>query len=170
MIKQLLLLGVLMNGNMHGYQLNEYVKHAMSFYKDLTKSTTYYILDQLERDGYVTYETERKGKRPERRIYKIMPEGKNYFLELLRECLGNYTPTSFGDDIGAAFIDRLPAEEVCNLLVNKRQKILDQLEMYKGAGNHEGALQYVINHNIAHLKADISWVDTILKDIGEENQ
>ena len=170
MIKQLLLLGVLMSGKMHGYRLNEYVKHTMNFYKVLTKSTAYYILDQLEKDGYVTYETEREGKRPERRIYEITSKGKNHFLELLRECLGNYTPTSFGDDIGAAFIDRLPAEDVRSLLVNKRRKIQDQLEMYKGVGNHKGKLQYVINHNIAHLKADISWVDEILKDIGKENQ
>ena len=166
MVKQLLLLGVLMDGKMHGYRLNEYVKHFFSFYTDLTKSTTYYILDQLEKDGYVSYELEREGKRPERRIYEITKEGKTYFLKLLRDCLGNYTPTSFGDDIGAAFIDRLPTEDVRNLLINKREKIKDQLEMYKGIEDHGGSLQYVINHNIVHLEADISWIDKILKDIG----
>jgi DNA-binding PadR family transcriptional regulator len=169
MVKQLLLLGILMNGKMHGYRLNEYVKHAMSFYTELKKSTAYYILDQLEKDGYVSFELEREGKRPERRIYEITEEGKNYFLKLLRECLGSYTPTSFGDDIGAAFIDRIPPKEVRDLLIIKHQKIEDQLEKYKGIENHGSSLQYVINHNIAHLEADISWVDEILKDIGKEN-
>ena len=169
MIKQLLLLGVLMNGKMHGYRLNEYVKHAMSFYTALKKSTAYYILDQLEKDGYISYELEREGKRPERRIYEITNDGKAHFFELLRDCLGNYTQTSFSDDIGVAFIDRLQPKEARELLINKRQKMEDQLEKYKGIENHGGNLQYVINHNIAHLEADISWVDEILQEIGEEN-
>jgi len=169
MVKQLLLLGVLMNGKMHGYRLNEYVKHAMSFYTDLTKSTAYYILDQLEKGGYVNYELEREGKRPERRIYEITEAGKVYFLELLRDCLGSYTPTSFGDDIGATFLDRLPSEEARYLLIKKRKKVKDQLAIYKGVKDHGGSLQYAINHNITHLEADISWVDGMLKDIGKEN-
>ena len=41
MIRQLLLLGILMDGKMHGYRLNEYIKHTMSFYTDLKKSTAY---------------------------------------------------------------------------------------------------------------------------------
>ena len=168
MIKQLLLLGILMKGKMHGYRLNEYVKHVMSFYTDLKKSTVYYLLSQLEKDGYVSFELEREGKRPERRIYEITAEGKTYFLELLRECLGNYTPTSFGDDIGTTFINRLPPKEVRNLLINKRKKINDRLEMYKGIENHGGSMQYALNHNIARLKADIYWIDEVLNEIEKE--
>jgi DNA-binding PadR family transcriptional regulator len=168
MVKQLLLLGVLMNGKMHGYRLNEYVKHAMSFYTDLKKSTAYYILDQLERGGYVSYKLEKDGKRPERRIYEITEEGKDCFLKLLRERLGNYIPTSFGDDIGVTFIDHLPPEEARDLLIKKRKKIEDQLATYKGVEDHGGSLQYAINHNIIHFKAEISWIDEILKDIGKE--
>ncbi len=169
MIKQLLLLGVLMNGKMHGYRLNEYVKHVMSFYTDLKKSTVYYILNQLENEGYVSYELEREGKRPERRIYEITEQGGVYFYKLLRDCLSGYTQVSFGDDIGVTFIDRLPPKEARDLLISKRQKIEEQLEIYEGIQNHGGSLQYVMNHNIAHLEADISWIDEILKDIGKEN-
>lgn len=168
MIRQLLLLGVLMNGKMHGYRLNEYVKHAMSFYTDLKKSTAYYILEQLEKDGHVSHETEREGKRPERRIYEISEQGKTYFFKLLRNCLGDYTQTSRGDDIGVAFIDRLPPLEVKELLKKKRQEIEGQLEHFREIKDHGGSLQYVIDHNIAHLKVDLSWVDGILKDIGKE--
>jgi len=167
MVKQLLLLGVLMNGKMHGYRLNEYVKHVMSFYTDLKKSTVYYILNQLEKNGYVSFELEREGKRPERRIYEITDKGKTFFYELLRDSLRNYTQTSFGDDIAVSFIDSLPPKEVRELLINKRQKIEDQSKQYKGIGDHGGSLQYVINHNIVHLEADISWVDEILKEIGK---
>ena len=164
MIRQLLLLGILIDGKMHGYRLNEYIKHTMGFYTELNKSTAYYILDQMEKEGYVNCETEREGKRPERRVYEITKQGKIYFYELLRGCLGDYTHKSFGDDICVAFMDKLPPAEIYTLLQDKRQKIAARLETFKEHKGHEGGWKHVINHNIAHLKADLSWVDSILKE------
>ncbi len=169
MIRQLLLLGILMDGKMHGYRLNEYVKHTMSFYTDLKKSTAYYILDQMEKEGYVSCEIEREGKRPERHVYGITEPGKAYFHELLRNCLAGYTPTSYGDDICVAFIDKVPPDEIHTLLEGKRQKIVARLETFKEHKGHGGGWKHVINHNIAHLKADLSWVDSILKEWKKES-
>ena len=168
MINQLLLLGILMEGNMHGYQLNDYVKHAMSLYTDLKKSTTYFVLDQLEKEGYISHEVEREGKRPERRVFEITKEGKAYFYRLLRECISSYTPTNLTEDIGIAFMDKLKSSEVEKLLENKQQKIKDELKKYDDIGDHGGNLRYVIDHSVAYLKADLKWVDSILKDIRKE--
>ncbi len=169
MIKQLLLLGILMEGKMHGYQLNEYVKHAMNLYTDIKKSTTYFVLDQLEKEGYIIYQVEREGKRPERRVYEITKEGKLHFQELLRKCIGGYIPATLNDDIGIAFLDWLKVSEAKELLESKRQKIKDQLKKFDDIGDHGGNLRYVIDHNTAYLKADLKWVDRILKDIRKEN-
>ena len=169
MIRQLLLLGILTDGRMHGYRLNEYIKHAMGFYTDLKKSTAYYILDRMEKEGYVNCETEREGKRPERRVYEITEPGKAYFHELLRNCLAGYTPTSYGDDICVAFIDKVPLDEIHTLLGGKRQKIVARLETFKEHKEHGGGWKHVISHNIAHLEADLSWVDSILKEVRKES-
>ena len=169
MIRQLLLLGILMDGKMHGYRLNEYIKHTMDFYTDLKKSTAYYILEQMEKEGYVSCETEREGTRPEPRVYEITKPGKAYFLELLRNCLAGYAPTSYGDDICVAFMDKVPPAEIHTLLEGKRRKIVARLETFKEHKRHEGGWKYVINHNIAHLKADLSWVDSMLKERGKES-
>ena len=169
MIRQLLLLGILMDGKMHGYRLNEYVKHAMGFYTDLKKSTAYYILERMEKEGHVSCETEREGKRPERRVYGITELGKVYFHELLRNCLAGYTPTSNGDDICIGFLDKVPPDEIHTLLEDKRRKIVARLETFKEHKRHEGGWKYVISHNISHLKADLSWVDSILKEQSKES-
>ena len=168
MINQLLLLGILMDGKMHGYQLNDYVKHAMSLYTDLKKSTTYFVLDQLEKDGYVIYQLEREGKRPERRVYDITKKGKDRFYELLRECISSYTPTNLTEDIGIAFMDKLKSSEVIKLLENKQQKIKDELKKFDSIKDHGGSLKYVIDHNLSYLKTDHKWVNNILKDLQKE--
>ena len=57
--RELLLLGLLMEGRMHSYRLNEYISDVMGLAADVKRSSTYYTLDRLERDGYVSQEVER---------------------------------------------------------------------------------------------------------------
>ncbi len=165
MIQQLILLGILLDGKTHGYRLNEYVTHAMDLYADIKKSTVYYTLEKLEKDGYVTHETEREGKRPERRVYQITEKGKSYFLQLLRDNLGEFTRTYFNDDIGIAFMDQFSMPEVRNLLEKKRGMAESTLKQFKEVPDHGGNWHYVISHNIAHLEADLAWIDSILREI-----
>ncbi len=164
MVQQLILLGILLAGKTHGYRLNEYVTHAMGLYTDIKKSTVYYTLEKLEKDGYVEHETEREGKRPERRVYQITEMGKSYFLQLLRDNLGEFTRTYFNDDVGIAFMDQLSTQEVSGLLETKRGIIQSALEQLKEVPDHGGNWRYVISHNIVHLEADLVWINSILRE------
>ena len=167
MVQQLLLLGILLSGKMHGYRLNEYVTHAMGLYTDITKSTVYYTLEKLEKDGYVEHKTEREGKRPERRVYQITEAGKDYFFDLLREHLSSYERTFYTDDVGIAFWDQLSAAEAYQLLLKKREKIQTILAQFQAHPEHGEKWRYVISHNIAHLKADLVWVNSILSELNK---
>lgn len=168
MVRQLLLLGVLLGGKMHGYRLNEYVAHAMSFCADLKKPTAYYELEKLEKDGYVRHEVERVGKRPERRVYEITEKGKACFFDLLRKHLSGFTRTYYVDDIGIAFMDQLSIAEAHQLLEEKREKIQSVLQQFKELPEHAGKWRYVVGHNIAHLEADLLWLDGVLIELDNE--
>ena len=167
MVRQLLLLGVLIGGGMHGYRLNEYVAHAMSSYTNLKKPTAYYELEKLERDGYVKHEVQREGKRPERRVYEITEKGRNYFFDLLRQHLSGFARTYFVDDIGIAFMGQLHPKEAHKLLTEKREKVSAALEQFRELHEHGGNWRYVVSHNVAHLEADIAWLDGIIKDLND---
>jgi len=167
MNRQLLLLGVLLDGKMHGYKLNEYVEHTMGLYTDLKKPTCYYVLEKLEKDGYVQQKTEREGKRPERRVYQITDEGRTYFLGLLRQHLSDYKRTYYGDDIGIAFMDQLSKGEVRQLLAQKQEKTLALLQQFREVPDHGGNWRYLMEHNIAHLEADIAWLNSIIDELND---
>ena len=165
MIKQLLLLGLLNESDMHGYKLNEYVNQAMGMHTDIKKSTIYYTLENLGKDGYVEQQVEREGRRPERRVYKITGKGKTYFLELLRRHLSDYTRTYYSDDIGIAFMHHLPSDEVRRLLTEKREKIQSILKHFREQPKKDENQRYVVSHNIAHLEADLAWTYNILMEL-----
>ncbi len=167
MDRELLLLGLLLEGQMHGYQLNEYLEHTMGFFTDLKKPTAYYTLNRLEKEGHVRHQTEREGKRPERRVYQLTEKGRAFFYELLRSRLSEFSRTYYDDDIAIAFMDRLPAAEVRQLLLEKRDRaegILDQLRRLPG---HDGSARHVMRHNIAHLETELAWLDGMLEELGD---
>jgi len=165
LIQQLIILGILQEGRTHGYRLNEYVNHAMNLYTDIKKSKVYYTLNELEKDGYVEHETEREGKRPERRVYQITKKGKALFLQLLRDNLGEFARANFNDDIGIAFMGQLSTKETRELLEKKRGMIQSTLKQFKEVPDHGGNWRYVINHNVAHLEADLAWINNMISEL-----
>lgn len=170
-VQRLLVLGILSQGRMHGYRLNEYVAHAMGPYTDVKRSTVYYMLERLERQGCVTQEPQREGKRPERRVYRITDAGRTEFFDLLREHLSSYERTYYADDIAVAFMDRLPTTEVRRLLIQKREKMQASLELLGGhpeTDERGGSLRYLLHHSLVHLEADLIWVDGMLVDLDGE--
>jgi len=165
MIKQLLLLGLLFDVEQHGYQLGEYVAHALSPFMVLKKPTIYFTLDKLEKEGYVRAKVERQGNRPERRVYGITEAGQAYFLGLLRKHLGEYTSPNLIDDISIGFMGRLPAPEVRALLSRKRELVQAALAQFQQLPEHDGSWNYVVRHHILHLEADLLWLDRIISDL-----
>ncbi len=162
--RQLLLLGLLRGQQMHGYQINEFIDEQMAFCVELKRSTAYYLLDRLCRDGYVTEETERPGNRPERRVYRITPAGEARFQELLRRNLGTYSPPTYAEDIGVIFQSQLPAHEVAQLLRERREQILAhraRLEVLRSTLPDDGH-RSVIDHHLAHIAAELGWVDGLI--------
>ncbi len=161
--RQLLLLGLLRAQEMHGYQLNEFIDQQMNFCVDLKRSTAYYLLDKLCRDGYVAEEVEREGNRPERRVYRITSAGELRFQELLRQNLATYVPPVYAEDIGVIFAHQLATDESLRLLNARREAIQShrtRLEILhvQLPPSHTA----VIEHHLLHLDAEIAWVDRLI--------
>jgi DNA-binding PadR family transcriptional regulator len=109
---------------------------------------------------------EKAGKRPERYVYQITQKGKIYFLNLLREHLKSYARTYYEDDVGITFMDQLSNDEVRQLLVEKREKIQALLQQFRQVSEtHPEHFSYVIQHNIVHLKADLTWLNSLLSKL-----
>lgn len=161
--RQLLLLGLLRAQEMHGYQLNEFIDEQMNFCVDLKRSTAYYLLDKLCRDGYVAEETEREGNRPERKVYRITPTGEAYFQELLRQNLSTYVPPVYAQDIGVIFEHLLSADESLQLLQARREAMLShRAQLDTLHADLPPSHTAVIEHHLIHLDAELTWLDRLI--------
>jgi DNA-binding PadR family transcriptional regulator len=161
MENKLLLLGLLRRQEMHGYQLFEFIDRDLGYCTDLKKPTAYYLLNKMAQDGWIEEQMFQDGNRPPRRVYRMTPAGEAAYQRLLRENLQSYSPVTFKDDVGLAFIDDLDPSEARRLLELRRAAIHAALAEVLATPPHAGATQWVIDHQIYHLQAEINWLEVI---------
>jgi DNA-binding PadR family transcriptional regulator len=163
MEKKMLILGLLLSHDMHGYQLNEVLQHNPATPIVLTKSNAYKLLKDMERDGWITYTQEQVGNRPQRRVYSVTEEGKFEFFRLLRENLSSQPSPEFPGVVGLDFLHLLPSEEAAALLETRLQLVeknfqqLDELpvEIRQSHLSSEYLHKYYAN--------EIEWLSGIIK-------
>jgi DNA-binding PadR family transcriptional regulator len=163
MERKLLLLGLLNNSNMYGYQINEIIDQHLGTSVQLTKPTAYRYLNQLAEKGYISSTEEQEGNRPVRQVYSITPEGKDAFKAMLRKCLADYEPAPSHSTIAIAFLNAMPPEETLPLLEKRLQKIRDLLEGISVDEDHSGSFSYMISHQIRHMEAELEWLNEIIE-------
>ncbi|MBZ0278832.1 MAG: PadR family transcriptional regulator [Anaerolineae bacterium] len=162
MERELLLLGLLRQNEMHGYELHEFINRDLSSCTDLKKPTAYYLLEKMAASGWITQTEVQEGSRPPRRVYQLTVEGETAFQRLLRENLGIYHQARFAGDAGLAFLDALPPAEARALLLRRRELLEQELITARETPTHRGSLQLVVEHQVRHLTAELDWLDDVL--------
>ena len=167
MERKLLLLGMLRDHEMHGYQINEMVDIHLGSSVQLTKPTAYRLLNQMADDGLILFKEEQEGKRPPRRVYSITPQGEEEFQNTLRQCLANYQSPEHHSTVCLAYINQIPEGEAAELLGQRRNMIEESLAGLISGDMHHGSFQLVIDNQVIHLKAELEWLDNVLDMMNE---
>ena len=159
---ELLLLGLLTQQRMHGYELHEFIEKRLHLVSDLTKPTAYRLLESLHEAGLVTRRAEREGRRPERLVYDLTEKGRERLQSLLREQLGQADRIVYPGNAALLFADQLSAGERRSLLLARRDAVAERLSGLRAAREHHppgtGA-RLVIDHDSWHLAAEIEWLE-----------
>ncbi len=105
-------------GHMRRRHLDDHIK--------LNFGSLYHTFDKLQRQGLVEpTEVNREGRRPERTVYRLTPEGDHRFIERLAGMLRQPQAVYGEFEAALAFIYRLPKREVVGIL-RERADALDQ--------------------------------------------
>jgi DNA-binding PadR family transcriptional regulator len=167
LVSELLLLGLLNEGRMHGYQMNEILSHFAGFIGEVKSGTAYNALRRLERDGFIEASIEREGKRPERKVYELTESGRDLFMRLLRDNLEQFHFAPSADQEGFLFIDKLSKQEAVALLGAKRAQAAELLEEVQRHPAHGESLSLAFGHALAQLTASIQWLEGAISTLGK---
>lgn len=168
-------LALLAERPMHPYEMYQVLIHRREDRNvKVRPGSLYHAVDKLEEHGLVTATgVEREGNRPERTSYAITDAGRDMLLSKIVSMLS--TPADeypeFPLAIANAFM--LPAEQVVDLLGQRRERIAEQVASLEAAGRAVQSIELPArfwldaNFQLAMLRAKLAWLDATIPDIAD---
>lgn len=171
MMQDLVLLGLLKEGPKHGYEIKKDIEDTLSIFTTVDSKSIYYPLRRLERKGLVVKSLGRKGKRPEKFIYKITREGEKVFEQLFNANVLTFTRPIFNVDLSLFFLPLVKSGIARSHLRSRLRgmgRILQWLEKRRDSLEQAGQpyhLRAIIDHQITLTKADIQFTRHLIKTL-----
>ena len=154
------LLGILMTGPKHGYELHAYMSARMNEFWQLSMSQIYALLKRLENEGMVESKQEWQENRPAKKIFSLTQTGKRRFLSWVQ------SPVQHVRDFRIEFMAKLFF--IRELHLKKGNSLIDrQIEvLQKKLGGIEGSKERItdgfervlFSFKIAQTSAVLKWL------------
>ncbi len=169
MTTELILLGMLHEKPLTGYEMKKICQEQFMHYTDINLSSIYSTLKRLEREERIKGKTV-QGERMEKNVFTITDSGKEQFKILLEKHLSDISLHGFGFNAALTFIKHTDKKHLLDLL-EKRKEIfltyLDKITCVKEEKCSEKMQKHKIlfDRGIAHVKAEISWIKQAIEEL-----
>jgi DNA-binding PadR family transcriptional regulator len=173
MTVRLVILGLLRERPLYGYEIKQIIEDHMSDWTSIAFGSIYFALDKLSEEQFIEKTgVEREGKRPSRSVYQITEAGRAEFPRLLRAVWGNLERQYFSVDIGLAFVDALPLDEIKGHLrqrVAQLEGTLTYLDSHQqealGEQQVPRSAVAIFEHSRVHFQAELTWTRELLAQV-----
>ncbi len=167
------ILGILQRGPLHGYDLKRIISQEMGDWTDIAFGSIYFALDGLAKNGFVMGETmESTEHRPSRIVYTITESGHAEYLRLLREIWAERSREFSAIDIGIAFLQDLPRDEVKDYLTARiagMERGLSYLRSHERETMADPDVpeesRFIFSHARYRLEAELAWAREVLSSL-----
>jgi DNA-binding PadR family transcriptional regulator len=170
------LLGLLSEGPMYPYQIEQEVKYRdMRFWTELSMSSIYKLLNNLEKNGLVLRSNEVSAENRLRKLYSISEEGTKALQDKLKALLREPEHIRWQVDIATYNCDLLPPKTVQKALKEYRKALekniacYQDLEKFLKDSNCPAHRLGVATRPVFLLKGEIEWVDTYLAALASDS-
>ena len=166
---QLVIMGLLMKGPAHGYDLKQTLERELSPFFEVSSAPLYYTLKKLEQEGVVTKWGAVSGRRPKKYVYSLTAAGREEIKKLLLENITHLHRPSFNLDISLYFLNFLEPQDVVETLKGRlrefrKLKYLLQRQKKGLESNASRRREYIIlAHNIRVTEAEMEFVKDLIK-------
>jgi DNA-binding PadR family transcriptional regulator len=166
---RLVIMGLLMKGPAHGYDLKQTLERELSPFFEISSTPLYYTLKKLEHEGLVTKWSTVSGRRPKKDVYRLTAKGEEEIKELLLKNITYLHRPSLNLDISLYFFNLLDPEDVVKTLkgrLRELRKLRFLLDRQKKDLETEATKkkEYIIMaHNIRLTEAEMGFVQDLME-------
>ena len=159
------LLGFLMSGPKHAYELHQEFNNQLGRVWRLGRSKLYAQLKQLEESGWAEIQTEFQPNRPPRKVYHLTPAGREAFLDWLHQPTPTLRRIRIELLTRVYFFEHLSLPGLDQLIADQRQLLQSRILLLnqKGAETEDRFCQLVLAFRKGQLEAVDRWLDGCLE-------
>lgn len=165
----LLVLGLLQERPMHGYELFQLIKtERIDRWFNISMPGVYYALGKLRDRGYVSEIHQRRGS-VDKAIYRLTDAGRQAFLEALEAHVAGHVPIHFGYDLSIYLLNRLPIERALELLEQRLESLwqwqMQVREEVKENSELNPRLRAMFDHTLRFITMERMWLGELIESI-----
>jgi DNA-binding PadR family transcriptional regulator len=163
-----LILGLLVEQAMSGYDIKQYVETVLRTVTNASYGTLYPALHKLLDEGAVEMQEILQEDRPSKKVYRITDKGHQQLLDWLQQTPGE-------DQVRREFLlklyfaDSLDLDVTSTLLAARRRQTevtLSSLEAERDAANDQRQ-RWIADYALLMCRAEIAWLDQIERQMDE---
>lgn len=169
MVKNILL-GLLAGGPRHGYELKRDFEELLGGTWTVNIGQIYLTLGRLERDGLVTSDVVPQDTRPDRKVYSLTELGRKELERWASEPVDD--PVRLRDELVLKIIVQglIESDDPRTFLWEQRQRhieLLAELTSLRDDREQPRSTELLVEAGIAHLEADLKWLDVVEQQLEE---
>ncbi len=169
MTQDLVLLGILADGPLHGYEVHKAIEGKVTPVVGLQPRSVYYALKKLEERGLVSSKPARAGKRPRKFVYRLTAKGRKELGKLLIKNVKQLQRPYMNIDLSLFFMNHVD-HSACEGALKSRLEALHRLEtvdfetvLERCGLAEEECLMKIAEHNATMLKAELAFTRKLLE-------
>ncbi len=168
----LLLLGLLLDRPMHGYELYQQIQEeGIDAWFHVSMAGIYYSLGKLHEQGLAAESRQPGGRSRRKSIYRLTAEGRTSFFEAMETHAIGHEPVHLDYDVVIYFLNKLPVQRAAALLEDRLAWLagevagVDRTLEQEKKSNGSSRRQAVLEHKRRYLEMERSWLADVLSDI-----
>jgi DNA-binding PadR family transcriptional regulator len=173
----LLLLGLLLDRPMHGYDLYQMIQHeGIDGWFSISAAGVYYSLRKLRDQGLVVESRQRRGGSASKSIYRLTGNGRTAFVDAMEAELSSQEESCLDYDLPIYLLNKLPVERALPPLARREAFLAEQAEKVQAAivaqqGRGSSSLKLsILDHKRRFLEMERAWLADVTATIRKESE
>ena len=173
----LLLLGLLLDRPMHGYELYQQIQSdGIGDWFHISMAGVYYSLGKLRDQGWVAESRQRGGRSTRKSIYRLTEEGRAAFFAAMEAQAISQERVQLDYDVVIYLLNRLPLQSAISLLEQHQATLEQQAGEVQAAlaeaqaGGDSPLRLAVLDHKRRYLDMEQDWLAGVIHSIQGEGE
>lgn len=161
-----LILGLLAQNPMTGYDMRKHVQNVLSVVTNASYGSLYPTLHKLLEDGAVQMDEIEQDNRPAKKIYRITAKGENDLQSWLKE-----PPAA--DNIKREFLlkvyfaQEMPSKDLRQMLLRRREEMQARLSslFHEREATNDPRQKWILDYTLSMYQAEINWLEQVQSEL-----